>query len=50
MKPPSLTLMKGKSALDPAALAKMYERLTGRKPTEQQIADAKVKLKARKKS
>jgi hypothetical protein len=42
-KKPELTLIKGKG-LTPEALAMLYERLTGRKPTAEELESARQKL------
>ena len=41
---PSLGLIKGKKVLDLDALRRMYVNLTGRDPTPEELAEAKVML------
>jgi hypothetical protein len=43
---PRLTLLHGKKAMDADALAKLFEKLTGRSPTPQELVDAKRMLKS----
>ena len=43
---PELTLLPGKYAMDAELLAKLFEKLTGRKPTEAELADARKRLGA----
>lgn len=39
-KKPKLFLLSGKKSEDVEALAKLYEALTGRKPTQQELEEA----------
>lgn len=41
-----LTLLHGKKAMDVDALAKLFEKMTGRSPTPQELVNAKKKLKS----
>ena len=40
---PKLVLAMGKHAMNMAMLAKMFEKLTGRKPTQEELDDARAK-------
>ena len=42
---PKLTLLSRKSAFDVEALVKLFEKLTGRKPTQAEIEAAREELK-----
>ena len=46
---PRFTLLSGSKAGDVNMLAKLFEVLTGRKPTRQEISDAEKKLNPAKK-
>jgi hypothetical protein len=43
-KKPSLSLIEGKEALDLESLRDLYVNLTGREPTPEELAEARVKL------
>ena len=41
---PSLGLIKGKEALDLESLRRLYVNLTGKEPTPEELAEAKIML------
>ena len=41
---PKLTVLSKKNLMDAEALAKLFEKLTGRKPTKDEITAAKAEL------
>lgn len=43
-KPPALALLSGDKTDDVDALAKLFERITGRKPTEKELSDAREQM------
>jgi hypothetical protein len=45
---PKIVLLSKEDAEDLAVLVKLFKQLTGREPTEQEIADAKKRLEANK--
>ena len=43
-KKPRVTMLRGSKTKDVEALARLFEKMTGRKPTAQELKDAKKRL------